>query len=162
MTEESRLARLELRYTDKRYDFPTGKQKVAAALYEWGLSRGPQEVGWVVAFDADFRVHTFIEVARGTQRLLPIHMPTLLGAVLASGTDRFMFVHSHPGSMLQPSEADMVLTKQISDAAAVCGLYFEDHLIVTNDPTQLFSFKMNGLYFPPTHVVTEASRYGGS
>lgn len=158
---EVRFARLELRYERDARILPKTKKAIATALYDWGLSKGPQEVGWVVAVDGQNRVHTIIEIARGTARRLPIHMPTLLGAVLASGTDRFVFVHSHPGARkMEASDVDITLTQQIADAAAACGLYFEDHWIVTNDPMSLFSFEEHGMYEPPQYIETEASRYG--
>lgn len=145
------LARLELHYeSDKKVTIPGPKSEaLAKALYDWGLSTSPQEVGWVVTMNATKRLHTIVEVARGSNMRLPIHSPTLLSAVLTSGADRFIFVHNHPGGSIEPSTTDITLTQQISDAAAVCGLYFEDHIIVTGHPTRLTSMRLRGLYIPP-------------
>jgi DNA repair protein RadC len=154
------LAKIELHYVhDAKYSFPNGKRAVSQALHDWGLSTSPQEVGWVVAFDGDANVYTIVEVARGSTRRLPIHMPSLLSAVLVSGADRFMFIHNHPGANIEPSQEDLLLTQQIAVAAASVGLYFEDHLIVTSSG-DFTSLRMRGLYAPPQHTETEAAKYG--
>ena len=158
---EHRLARLELRY-EREETIPNSRRKLSETLHSWGLSRGPQEVGWVLAYSNELRLHTFVEVARGTQRQLPIHMPTLLGAVLASGTDRFAFVHSHPGGDVRPSQQDLRVTQLIADAATACGLYLDDHFIVTNDPHKYLSLEKAGYYTPAIHVDTTAEKYGAA
>ena len=159
---EVRLARLELRYDHKEITLPDTRFELSQMLHQWGLSRGPQEVGWVLSYSNEKRVHTFIEVARGTQRHLPIHLPTLLGAALASGTDRFAFIHSHPGGDLTPSPQDLEVTETIATAAALCGLYLDDHFIVTNDPTKSLSLEKTGYYVPPPHMDTDAAKYGAA
>jgi len=99
-------------------------------------------------------------VARGTSRNLPVHIPTLLAAVLTSGADRFVFVHNHPGGTPAASDLDIDLTQIISDAAATCGLYFEDHFIVTDDPAKYLSMVKAGIYKPPKYRETSAARFG--
>lgn len=80
--------------------------------------------------------------------------------MLASGTDRFMFIHNHPSGELRPSGQDLEVTEQIADAAALCGLYFDDHLILTRRPDQLYSLAGAGDYIPPEYKEVVASRYG--
>jgi DNA repair protein RadC len=156
---DMRLARIELRY-ERHESLPPKTEQFVQVLHRWGLSTSPQEVGWVLCFSYEREIHSFIEVARGTQRRLPIHLPSLLGAVLVSGTDRFAFIHSHPGGNTTPSDADLDVTEQIANAASTCGLYFEDHIIVTNDPSKWLSMKKEGLYIPAEYNETEAARYG--
>jgi DNA repair protein RadC len=156
-----RHARLELRVThDERLPssiegLSTWTHEKALSLHEQGMP--PQEIGWALAVDNDQRILTFVEVARGTARQLPIHMPSLLAAVLTAGCDRFLFIHSHPGIDPTPSAQDMTVTDQIQAAAAACGLYFEDHIIVTSDPKTFLSMKQAGLYIPPVYRAVQAA-----
>lgn len=123
-----------------------------------GLGRREVEMGWVVAYDASRSVYSVVEVARGTRDTLPVHMPTLLAAVLVSGAERFMFVHNHPNGPLRPSDADLDMTEEVADAAAMCGLYFEDHLIITRQPGSSLSLKQQGIYVPPRFEPSAAWR----
>lgn len=119
---------------------------VSRLLHKMGVSRSPQEVGWVLTAGNSGHVHSLVEVARGTARKLQLHLPTIIGAVVVSGADRFVFIHNHPGKVVTPSKADIALTQQISDAATVAGLYLEDHLIVTPHPDVYLSMKHAGYF----------------
>lgn len=119
-------------------------------LHRMGIGRATQEVGWVLAFNDSLDVHCLVEVARGTTNELPIHLPTLLQAVIACGTDRFVFMHGHVTSSAAPSAADVQVTAEIAEAAALCGLRFEDHYIITGDPDVFVSMREAGLYEPST------------
>lgn len=154
--------RLVLQGTDDELVIPDTKVGIAQALHEWGMSNSPQECGWVITYDNGARVYLVAEVARGSVHHLPIHMPTLLSAVLTSGTDRFMFIHNHPSGELRPSTADLETTEQIAEAAALCGLYFDDHLILTREPKRLYSLAGKGDYIPPKYREVVAERYGGA
>lgn len=121
---------------------------VSQALSYLGLSRSPQEVGWIMAFDTSGEGMAIVEVARGSSRGLPLHMPTLLSAVITTGCDRFIFIHNHRNDPT-PSDEDIELTERMADAAARVGLYFEDHIIVTNDEDVYLSFRKEGLFIAP-------------
>lgn len=145
-----RYAQLEL--TIIREEFWSAKPRTEVKLFhDWGLSKAPQEVGYVVAFDGMRNVRTVVEVARGSHGVLDIHIPTVLRAVLMCGGERFTFVHTHPTGNPIPSPADTMTTETIMRAAAQIGLVLEDHLIVTPKVKEYFSFREQGLYVPPTH-----------
>ena len=141
---EVHLARLVLAI-DERVKL-TKVSDVPAYMAKKGLSASPQEVGWVMALSNTLEVYSLVEVARGTTCDLPIHIPIMLSAVLAAGTDRFVFIHSHPGSSAAPSNTDIELTQRIADAADACDLRLEDHYIVTPDPEVWMSLREAGLF----------------
>lgn len=154
------LARLELVVTEKvplehhegivAYVHTNGDVphpgSIARAMAKMGLSRSPQEVGWVLAINNSTEAYSLVEVARGTTCELPIHKPTLYSAVLAAGTDRFVFIHNHPGSSIEPTETDIELTQDLADGADILGMRLEDHYIISNDPDEYFSLRSHGLY----------------
>ena len=102
-------------------------------LKEKGFHLEPQECVWVIAFDANLGVHTIVEIGRGTHTNVNIHLPTLLGAVVAAGCERFILVHNHPTNSVAPSAADLEVTREVMEAANATGLYFEDHIILAHD-----------------------------
>ena len=121
-------------------------------LHDWGLSKSPQETGYIVAFDGMRNVRTVIEVARGSSGTLDIHIPSALRAVLLSGGDRFTLVHTHPTGNATPSPSDTEVTRTLQIAAAQVGLILEDHIIVTPKLDSYFSFAEKGLYSPPEYT----------
>jgi DNA repair protein RadC len=121
---------------------------LASHFLSLGLHRTPQEAVWVLAYDAMMNTRTVIEVARGGFHAVNVDIPTLLTAVVAAATDRFVIAHNHPGQDPTPSDADMRLTSTVMDAANTCGLRFEDHLIIGSTGDS-FSFFEHGLLIPP-------------
>ncbi len=71
---------------------------------------------------------------------------------LAAGAGAMILAHNHPSGSVQPSQADIQLTKRISDGASILDLSLLDHIILsaeaTGDPTSgrtFFSFAEEGL-----------------
>lgn len=150
---EDRLARLNLEII-KAEQIPDGSRSVAKLLQDWGLGKQPQECMWVIAYDNIGTIRTVIEVARGTHTSLEVHIPSVLTAVLATGSGVFTTAHNHPQpGNVTPSQADYKMNQALMDAANACGLVYEEHLIVC--PTaEYYSFVDAGLLIP-------ASRGGG-
>lgn len=102
---------------------------------------------WVITYDAEMKVRTIIEIARGTYAGVMVNLPALFSAILASGCDRFMVAHNHPSDNPRPTAADKRLTTAIMDQANALGLYFENHYVVT--PSGKFTdFAEAGLMVP--------------
>lgn len=109
-----------------------------------GMYDHAQETFWVVAYDSMRNMRTAVEVARGSYTDVVVSIPTVLNAVLAAGTDRFIVVHNHPNGDPEPSAMDLNLTQKIANAAATCGLFFEDHIVIA-PPAESFSMVGKGL-----------------
>jgi DNA repair protein RadC len=130
-------------------------------LARLGLASETQEVFWVITYDAEMKVRTIIEIARGTYAGVMVNLPALFSAILASGCDRFMVAHNHPSDNARPTAADKRLTAAIMDQANALGLYFENHFIVT--PSGKYTdFTARGLmnpavYHPDAQQVAAAS-----
>jgi len=139
----SRRAELRLHVIHEE-DLPGAFHDIPTLFQKWGLHQEPQECVWVVAYDANMTVRTVMEVARGSHVRAEVHIPTLLASVLTTGCERFMLVHNHPSKRLVPSLGDRELTIEIMDAANACGLYFEDHVILTPNG-KWYSFEEHGL-----------------
>lgn len=118
----------------------------AKLLHRWGLTQSPIEQMWVIAYSANDHLRTVVTVGMGTHIDVQGHMPTLLGAVIAAGSERFMVVHNHPDGPAAPSEGDAAATLEIKVAAEHCGLWFEDHMIVAPGE-EPFSFHRAGLLY---------------
>ena len=131
----------------KQQSFPEKPAQITALLTEWGLSTQTQECVWVISTDANGHLRTVVEVARGAHSEVNVHLPSLLTAVLASGGVVFTVAHNHPTGTALPSTTDGQLNQAIMAAANVCGLIYEEHVIV-EPGGKYFSFRDSGLLIP--------------
>jgi len=148
-------ARLTLHLEHKQDVWPHEARPEVRLLQEWGLGSSPQEAIWVIAYDAQKHLRTAVEVSRGMHTSVDLHMPTLLAAVLLSGSERFMIAHNHPSGDPTPTPTDLLFTSYVRQAADVCQLYLEDHIIVTPRKTKWISMVDERLYAPPAYINTE-------
>jgi len=64
---------------------------------------------------------------------------------LQTGASAIILAHNHPSGNLQPSNADIELTKRIKQAGLLLDIQVLDHLIVTYED-QYYSLADNGLF----------------
>ncbi len=70
------------------------------------------------------------EQARGTVDHVPVYPREVVKRALENNASALILVHNHPSGDPTPSEADITMTQQIQDAAAVMGITLHDHLII--------------------------------
>jgi DNA repair protein RadC len=73
----------------------------------------------------------------------PVHSREVFADVIADRAAAVIFAHNHPSGDLNPSEADMLVHSQLTEAGKILGLRVLDHLIVSGKG--YFSFKETGL-----------------
>ncbi len=69
----------------------------------------------------------------GTARFTIVDPAQILGPALASGCPALVLAHNHPSGDPEPSEADIVCTRRVAEAAGVLGVRLLDHIVVGND-----------------------------
>ena len=151
-TKRSRRAELRLAPIQEEDHLGDSIDSIPDVLMGWGLHQEPQKCVWVVAYDAEMTVRTVVEIARGTYRGAELHIPTLLAAVLTSGSERFVMAHNHLDGKLTPSENDLAMTDMVMDAAKACWLFFEDHYILTPSGSW-YSFAKNDQLVPADYAT---------
>ncbi|CUH64900.1 DNA repair protein RadC [Thalassovita gelatinovora] len=83
------------------------------------------------------------EQARGTVDHVPVYPREVVKRALEHNASALILVHNHPSGDPTPSEADIVMTKQIEAAAQALGLTLHDHLIIGK--SRELSFHAEGL-----------------
>ena len=68
--------------------------------------------------------------ARGTVDHVPVYPREVVKRALDLNASALILVHNHPSGDPTPSQADITITGQISDAAQALGLVLHDHLII--------------------------------
>lgn len=61
----------------------------------------------------------------------PVHPREVFADVITDRAASVIFAHNHPSGELQPSEADLRIHDQLTEAGRILGLRVLDHLIVT-------------------------------
>ena len=73
----------------------------------------------------------------------PVHPREVFADVIADRAAAVIFAHNHPSGELQPSEADLRMHNQLTEAGKILGLRVLDHVIVTRKG--YYSFQEAGL-----------------
>jgi DNA repair protein RadC len=79
----------------------------------------------------------------GTVDQTPVYPREVVKRALQLEACSIILVHNHPSGDTTPSKADISLTKQIQQAAAIIGVTLHDHLVVSAKGH--YSFKTNGI-----------------
>lgn len=123
----------------KRVPLPQAGQ-VPEFLRRQRMYSPAQETVWVLAYDVQGNLRKVSRVAQGSYDAVDVPIPAIITAVATAAADRFWLVHNHPGGNPTPSPADIDLTEKVLNAANVCGMRMEDHLIIA-PPDRVFSFR---------------------
>lgn len=70
------------------------------------------------------------EQASGTVDHVPVYPREVVKRALELNASALILVHNHPSGDPTPSEADIVMTRRISEAGKVMGITLHDHLII--------------------------------
>ena len=79
----------------------------------------------------------------GTVNHTPVYPREVVRRALELGASSLVLVHNHPSGDPTPSEDDIDMTRQISEAAAALSIAIRDHYIIGNG--RWFSFREGGL-----------------
>jgi DNA repair protein RadC len=82
-------------------------------------------------------------VTIGLLNMSPVHPREVFADVIVDRAASVIFVHNHPSGDLQPSDADLRMNEQLTEAAKILGLRILDHIIITKKSH--FSFQEAGL-----------------
>ena len=84
------------------------------------------------------------EQAKGTLDHVPVYPREVVKRALELNAASMILVHNHPSGDPTPSQADIAVTRQISDAARTLGITVHDHLIIGKSCE--ISFRAQGLF----------------
>jgi DNA repair protein RadC len=80
---------------------------------------------------------------RGTIDHTPVYTREVIKRALELGAGAIILVHNHPSGDPTPSKDDIVMTKNLAEAAKVMGIIIHDHLVI--GAGRHTSFKESGL-----------------
>lgn len=106
------------------------------------LERLPHEEFWVLALNRANRIESRWMISQGGMAATVVDLRLLFKKVIDIQASAIALVHNHPSGQLNPSPQDDVLTRRISDAAALFDIKVIDHVIIS--PVGFYSYFDSG------------------
>jgi DNA repair protein RadC len=107
------------------------------------LRNRPYEVFCSLFLDRRHRLISFEELFRGTTDSATVHIKEVVRQALRHDATAVILAHNHPSGVMDPSQADELITRRLKDALALVDVRVLDHVIVGE--TGCFSFSEHGL-----------------
>ena len=115
--------------------------KKAYQLIKSKLKDYHKEHFYIIALNS--RNHSIAEVSVGSLDASVVHPREVFAEAIKNKAASVIFAHNHPSGDPEPSEDDLVTTKQLTEAGKILGIEVVDHIIVTKN--SYFSFKDGNL-----------------
>ena len=93
--------------------------------------------------DNRHRLIAFEELFRGTIDRAGVHPREVLRQTLSHNAAAVILAHNHPSGVLEPSQADELITRRLKEALALLDVRVLDHFIIGDGVC--FSFCEHGL-----------------
>jgi len=104
-------------------------EKAVAQL--WEIAGKKQEHFALLTLDGARRLINNRIVTIGTLNASLVHAREVFSYAIEDRAASIIIAHNHPSGMLEISEQDIKVTKNIQSAGELLGIYLDDHLIVT-------------------------------
>ncbi len=117
------------------------------AEYVRGGFDGDPTVEWFICVPLNRKNRPFgrVLITKGTANACLVNPREVLRPCLLCNATAFVVAHNHPSGDPSPSRADIQVTRQLRESAAVMGIDFLDHVIVGDPDTEPYSFNEAGL-----------------
>lgn len=99
------------------------------------------EAFYIVCLDSQNRVNQAVLAHEGTINEAPVYPRIIVELSLKFISNSVILCHNHPGGSLQPSTADIEVTKRIRTALEAISIKVVDHIIVAGDKYTSFAEK---------------------
>jgi DNA repair protein RadC len=92
-----------------------------------------QEELWVFPLNAVNQLLEPIQISKGILNSSLAHPRECFREAITQSAAAVVFVHNHPSGNPEPSQEDLVITKQLVDAGKIIGIAVHDHIIIAGD-----------------------------
>ena len=99
----------------------------------------------IISLNSQNRVIEMDTIQEGIVNQAVVYPRKVLECCLKRKASSIILAHNHPSGHVQPSEADIRLTKLLQDTAKVMDIAVHDHIIIGDN--KVFSFREEGIIF---------------
>jgi DNA repair protein RadC len=125
----------------------TSPEQCAKWLHEsWEAlgARHDQECVVVLALDRQHRLSGVRVVTIGTLSTSLVHPREVFRPAIALAAECIVMAHNHPSGDATPSAQDHAVTGRITESGRILGIDMLDHVIVTPNAGEWYSFALHG------------------
>ena len=131
-------------YLPQAPQITSSRDAYQVALANWGLGEIElRETFKTILLNRANKVKGLYEVSKGGVAGTVVDAKLVFAAALKTMSSSLILVHNHPSGSLQPSQADIQLTRKLRQAGQLLDLSVLDHLIITLDG--YYSFADEGI-----------------
>ncbi len=91
------------------------------------------ECFYVIALNNSSEILSYSKISEGGLTSTVVDMRKIFQFLLNVNATAFIVTHNHPSGKTKPSEADIDMTKKISEAGKIMSISLLDHVIWTSD-----------------------------
>lgn len=106
--------------------------KQAYDYIRYRLEDLPHEEFWIITLNRANNVIAEYRISEGGVAATIVDTKKIFKIALADVASSIILYHNHPSGALEPSDADIKLTKKLKEAAIVLDIMVNDHLIISN------------------------------
>ncbi|MCG7556335.1 DNA repair protein RadC [Pseudoalteromonas sp. Of11M-6] len=117
--------------------------EMAKALFKTQIETSEREVFCVALLDNQHRLIESVELFKGTIDAASVYPREVVKLVLDSSAAAVVFAHNHPSGIVDPSQADKLITNKLKSALDLIDVRVLDHIIVGSEGS--YSFAERGL-----------------
>jgi DNA repair protein RadC len=92
-----------------------------------------QEELWVFPLNAVNQLLEPRQISKGILNSSLAHPRECFREAITQSAAAVVFVHNHPSGNPEPSQEDLIITKQLVDAGRIIGIAVHDHIIIAGD-----------------------------
>lgn len=96
------------------------------------LAGQKRELLYQVCLDGKGKLLTCRCISKGTVTASALHVRQVVENALYAGASSIILAHNHPSGVALPSQADVVVTRQVQEALLPLGIRLADHIIVAD------------------------------
>jgi DNA repair protein RadC len=125
---------------DKKITSSTQAAEICKRLYD--MSNLSYEKMVMLTLNTQNQVVGCFEVSRGTVDEAAIYPREIATRALLTNAKAVILAHNHPAGSINPSRADINVTKKVKDVLTMLNINLLDHIIVAHEKT--YSMAENG------------------
>ena len=97
------------------------------------------EEAWIIILDSAHKVLNLQAIGIGNSESVVIESKQIVRMVFENGGSALILAHNHPSGNAYPSEADIKMTQNLSNACGIFNISLLDHLIICDGEYYSFS-----------------------
>ncbi len=144
MEEKLKIVSLKME-TDKEIRYEYNEEIthpiIAKDLATRIIGHSDRESFLVLSLNIKHKINNASVISQGAVDYSLVHPREVFKTAILSNSNKIMVFHNHPSGDTYPSKEDINLTKRLKECGEILGISLMDHIIVSENESEYYSFK---------------------